>query len=50
MHPTTTRSRPCTGGVNILLGDGSVRFLSDSTSLDTLARATRDDGTVLNLN
>ncbi|MFO0863977.1 MAG: DUF1559 domain-containing protein [Gemmataceae bacterium] len=40
-----------TGGVNILLGDGSVRFLSDSTSLDTLARAaTRDDGTVLNLN
>ena len=40
-----------TGGVNILLGDGSVRFLSDSTSLDTLARAaTRDDGQVLNLN
>lgn len=33
------------GGVNALLGDGSVRFLSDSMTLDTLARlATRDDG------
>jgi prepilin-type N-terminal cleavage/methylation domain-containing protein/prepilin-type processing-associated H-X9-DG protein len=33
------------GGVNALLGDGSVRFLRDSTDLLTLARlATRDDG------
>ena len=34
-----------TGGVNALLGDGSVRYLRDSTELLTLARlATRDDG------
>jgi prepilin-type N-terminal cleavage/methylation domain-containing protein/prepilin-type processing-associated H-X9-DG protein len=33
------------GGVNSLLLDGSVRFLSDTTSLQTLAQlATRDDG------
>jgi len=39
-----------TGGVNVLLGDGSVRFLSDSIDLLMLARlATRDDGGVLNL-
>ena len=38
------------GGVNALLGDGSVRFLRDSTDLLTLARlATRDDGGVVNL-
>jgi prepilin-type N-terminal cleavage/methylation domain-containing protein/prepilin-type processing-associated H-X9-DG protein len=36
------------GGVNALFGDGSVRFLTDSTSLLTLARlATRDDGGVV---
>jgi prepilin-type N-terminal cleavage/methylation domain-containing protein len=39
-----------TGGVNALAGDGSVRFLSDSTDLLMLARyATRDDGGVMNL-
>jgi prepilin-type N-terminal cleavage/methylation domain-containing protein len=38
------------GGVNALIGDGSVRFLSDNTALDTLkALATRDDGQVVNL-
>jgi len=38
------------GGVNVLAGDGSVRFLRDSTDLLTLARyATRDDGGVFNL-
>ncbi len=38
------------GGVNALVGDGSVRFLRDSTDLLTLARfATRDDGQVLTL-
>ena len=32
------------GGVNILLGDGSVRFLSSTTTLDVVAQlATRDD-------
>jgi prepilin-type N-terminal cleavage/methylation domain-containing protein/prepilin-type processing-associated H-X9-DG protein len=42
---------PHPGGVNVLAGDGSVRFLRDSTDLLTLARyATRDDGGVLNLN
>ena len=41
---------PHSGGVNALLGDGSVRFLRDSTDLLTLARlATRDDGGVVNL-
>jgi prepilin-type processing-associated H-X9-DG protein len=36
------------GGVNALFGDGSVRFLSDSTDLLTLGRlATRDDGQVV---
>jgi prepilin-type processing-associated H-X9-DG protein len=40
-----------TGGVNVLFGDGSVRFLSDSTDLLTLGRlATKDDGgTIANL-
>jgi type II secretory pathway pseudopilin PulG len=38
------------GGVNVLVGDGSVRFLTDSTNLLMLARfATKDDGQVLNL-
>jgi prepilin-type N-terminal cleavage/methylation domain-containing protein/prepilin-type processing-associated H-X9-DG protein len=38
------------GGVNALLGDGSVRFFRDSTDLLVLARyATRDDGGVMNL-
>jgi prepilin-type N-terminal cleavage/methylation domain-containing protein/prepilin-type processing-associated H-X9-DG protein len=36
------------GGVNALLGDGSVRFFRDSTDLLILARyATRDDGGVI---
>jgi prepilin-type N-terminal cleavage/methylation domain-containing protein/prepilin-type processing-associated H-X9-DG protein len=36
------------GGVNALLGDGSVRFLRDSITLQILAQlAIRDDGTVL---
>jgi prepilin-type N-terminal cleavage/methylation domain-containing protein/prepilin-type processing-associated H-X9-DG protein len=36
------------GGVNALLGDGSVRFFRDSTDLLVLARyATRDDGGVI---
>jgi prepilin-type N-terminal cleavage/methylation domain-containing protein/prepilin-type processing-associated H-X9-DG protein len=39
------------GGVNVLLGDGSVRFIRDSIDILTLARlATRDDGQVLQLN
>ncbi len=39
-----------TGGVNVALGDGSIRFLTDSTTLAILAAvATRDDGTVANL-
>ena len=37
-----------TGGVNALMGDGSVRFLRDSTPLLTLAQlSTRDDGQVI---
>jgi prepilin-type processing-associated H-X9-DG protein len=37
------------GGVMGLLLDGSVRFLADATSLQTLAQmATRDDGITLN--
>jgi hypothetical protein len=39
-----------TGGVNVLVGDGSVRFLADGTDLLVLARfATRDDGGVFSL-
>jgi hypothetical protein len=39
-----------TGGVNVLLGDGTVRFLRDSTALGVLATAvTRDDGRTLKL-
>ncbi len=38
------------GGVNVALGDGSIRFLTDSTTLAVLAAlATRDDGTVVTL-
>ncbi len=37
-----------TGGVNVGMGDGSVRFLRDGISIATLAQlATRDDGVVL---
>jgi prepilin-type N-terminal cleavage/methylation domain-containing protein/prepilin-type processing-associated H-X9-DG protein len=37
-----------TGGVNVGMGDGSVRFLRDSTPLSTVAQlAIMDDGTVL---
>jgi prepilin-type processing-associated H-X9-DG protein len=36
------------GGVNGLMGDGSVRFLSDAMPLRTLGLlATRDDGQVV---
>jgi len=39
------------GGVNILLGDGSVRFLADSTNLSVLGLlAIRDDGLTTGLN
>jgi prepilin-type processing-associated H-X9-DG protein len=38
------------GGVNLLAGDGSVRFLRDATDLLMLARyATRDDGGVMTI-
>jgi hypothetical protein len=38
------------GGVNVLNGDGSVRFLRDSVDMLTLARyATRDDGGVFTI-
>jgi len=41
---------PHSGGVNVLVGDGSVRFLRESTDLLMLARfATRDDGGVFTL-
>jgi prepilin-type N-terminal cleavage/methylation domain-containing protein/prepilin-type processing-associated H-X9-DG protein len=39
---------PHSGGVNALLGDGSVRFLRESLDLVTMARlGTRDDGGVI---
>jgi prepilin-type N-terminal cleavage/methylation domain-containing protein/prepilin-type processing-associated H-X9-DG protein len=39
-----------TGGVNVLVADGSVRFLSNSVDLLMLARfATRDDGQVVTI-
>jgi prepilin-type N-terminal cleavage/methylation domain-containing protein/prepilin-type processing-associated H-X9-DG protein len=41
---------PHNGGVNALFADGSVHFLSDATSILTLALlATRDDGQVVSL-
>ena len=41
---------PHSGGVNAALGDGSIRFITDATTLDILsALATRDDGTVATL-
>ena len=37
------------GGVNVVLGDGSVRFMRETISLDNLARyATRNDGQAIN--
>jgi prepilin-type N-terminal cleavage/methylation domain-containing protein/prepilin-type processing-associated H-X9-DG protein len=43
----TPLNSPHTGGVNVVFGDGSVRFLSDSISLNVLGQlATRDDGQV----
>ena len=37
-----------TGGIHALLGDGAVRFLSDSMNIDTLKNlASKDDGIVL---
>ena len=37
-----------TGGINILLGDGSVRFISDGIDMDTYKNlADRADGNVL---
>jgi len=39
---------PHSGGVNVLFGDGSVHFLSESLALDVLGRlATRDDGQIV---
>lgn len=39
-----------TGGANCVMGDGSVRFLTNAISLDQLSRAaTRDDGQVTTL-
>ncbi|MBN9523650.1 DUF1559 domain-containing protein [bacterium] len=38
-----------TGGVNVVLGDGSVRFVRDSIALDVLGRLSiRDDGQPIN--
>ncbi|WP_218934589.1 DUF1559 domain-containing protein [Rosistilla ulvae] len=39
---------PHPGGVVALMGDGSIRFIAETITLDTLARlATRDDGQVI---
>ena len=36
------------GGIHMLMGDGTVRFLSENTNMDTVRKlATRDDGTVV---
>jgi len=41
---------PLSGGVRVCLADGSVKFLSEATTLDVLARlATRDDGQTVSI-
>ena len=45
MAPITVFTLRMSGGVHGLLGDGSVRFLSENIDMLTLRRlATRDDG------
>jgi len=47
-HANTILNSFHTGGIHALLGDGAVRFLSDSMNIDTLKNlACRDDGLVL---
>jgi prepilin-type processing-associated H-X9-DG protein len=49
--PMTPLNSAHGGGVNAVFGDGSVRFLTDSTPLDTLGKlATRDDGFPVSIN
>jgi prepilin-type N-terminal cleavage/methylation domain-containing protein/prepilin-type processing-associated H-X9-DG protein len=49
--PMTPLNSAHGGGVNAVFGDGSVRFLTDSTPLDTLGKlATRDDGFPVSVN
>lgn len=44
----TPLSSTHSGGINILLADGAVRFLMDTTTLPTLGKlATRDDGQII---
>ncbi|WP_437229918.1 DUF1559 domain-containing protein [Planctomicrobium sp. SH661] len=46
--PNTAWTSYHTGGIHALLTDGSVRFLSENTDMDTLRRlAARDDGEVV---
>ncbi|MGL6097395.1 MAG: H-X9-DG-CTERM domain-containing protein, partial [Fimbriiglobus sp.] len=46
--PNTPMRSAHPGGANVTLADGSVRFLRESTPLDTLALlATRNDGKVI---
>lgn len=46
----TPLNSPHSGGVNVVFGDGSVRFLAETTSLVTLGQlATRDDGQVVDI-